>query len=82
MSTMLTATAEVNAETTIWAMPRGRPETDRPKKVNVSARVDPELVTLFESIADVQDRTVSYFIEKAMEEYAKRHGQNLLKKPK
>jgi len=79
MSIMVTATLEIDHADTIWPMARGRPVSDRPKKVGVSARVDPDLAERFEAIAAAHERTVSYFVEKAMAEFLENHERALLK---
>lgn len=58
---------------------RPRPVRNIPPTVGVSARVDPDLAERFEAIAAAHERTVSYFVEKAMAEYLENHERALLK---
>jgi len=54
-------------------MPRTS-DPDRPKKVNISARIDPHLLERIEAMADADERSVSYFVEKALREWLDLHA--------
>lgn len=79
MSIMLTCPVPAYLVDNIPGMAR-RADTDKPKKVGISARVDPTLAEKFEAIADIHERTVSYFVEKAMAEYLEHHERTLMRK--
>jgi hypothetical protein len=56
---------------TVSDMPRNIPESE--KKVTVSARILPAVLTALERIAQDDDRKLAYVIEKAIREYVEKH---------
>lgn len=57
---------------TLPAMPR-KPLPPSEKKAALGARVDPALLAALQAMADEDDRTVSYMVEKAVREFIERH---------
>lgn len=49
-------------------MPR-KPAPESAKKVGLAARVDPALIAALQELADADDRTLSYMVEKAIREF-------------
>jgi predicted transcriptional regulator len=43
------------------------------KKVHVGARVSPDILAAMQVMADADDRTLSYMVEKAIREFVDRH---------
>lgn len=62
--------------TTLADMPR-KPLPVSEKKVQIGARVDPKLFAAMSDLADADDRTLSYMVERAVQEYVARHAPKL-----
>lgn len=61
-------------------MPR-KPLAESQKKAGLAARVDPTLIAALQVLADEDDRTLSYMVEKAIREYVEARAAKPPRKP-
>lgn len=57
---------------TLSSMSR-KPLPSSEKKVGLAARVDPALLAGIQALAEADDRTLSYMVEKAIREFVEKH---------
>jgi hypothetical protein len=66
---------------TFTGMPR-KPVPDADKKVAIGGRVAPSLLAAMQSLAEQDERTVSFLLEKAVTEYVQRRKPRKLPREK
>jgi hypothetical protein len=66
---------------TLPDMPR-KPAVENEKKLPVAARLAPSVLEAMQILADADERTLSFMIERAVREYVERHAKPLPAKPK